>query len=135
MIDMTRVLLVVWALLSGACSLRAVNTGTLVASTAALACDWGQTRGVAAAGGAWKDGSKWEMNPIMGPTPSTGTVDLYFAAVAAANVGLWTVMPRRLRWIVPSIVLAAQIHAVSGNIDFIPTTHVGDRVSADTCGL
>jgi hypothetical protein len=109
----TRVLLVVWALLSGACSLRAVNTGTLVASTAALACDWAQTRGAAAAG--WE--GVHENNPVMGPTPSTATVDAYFFAVAIVNAAIWHVTPESWRPVTQGALISRQSLAIVRNSD------------------
>lgn len=131
-----RVLLVALALFcGGACSLRAANTATLVASTAALACDWGQTRGVASAAseGRWTL-DYWEENPVMGPRPSTGDVDLYFAAAAALNAAAWVAIPRRYRWIIPSVVLAVQTAAIVQNAHRIEDSEVAGDMHAWACG-
>lgn len=97
---------------------RVIDTTALVASTAALACDWGQTHRAAAerwTGGANGTG-RHEGNPIMGPTPSTRTVNVYFAATAAVNVALWYALPKRYRSIVPAVLTAAETMQVSSNI-------------------
>lgn len=84
----------------------------LVASTAALACDWAQTRGHAELG--W--GGYREMNPMLGSTPTTATVDGYFAVSAGLNALIWLAMPRRFKAIVPAMVTAVQVDTIRGNI-------------------
>lgn len=89
----------------------AVNKAALVTSTASLVCDWAQTRSAARTGWA----TTMEGNPIMGPTPTTRTVDLYFAGTIAINTALWIAMPRRAKSIVPIAVTAAQVPTIAGN--------------------
>lgn len=91
-----------------------VNRAALIASTAALACDWRQTRGYAEQG--WRDGAR-ETNPMLGRTPSTSAVDLYFAGAAAVNIVLWSVLPQRWSITAPTTVLAVQANAVYRNIN------------------
>jgi hypothetical protein len=108
-------------LLAG-CSLRTVNRATLAASTAALACDWSQTRAHAAAG--WPD--THETNPIMGERPHPLSVDAYFATSVALNVAVWLAMPERWRSAAPTALLAVQGDAIAESA----TKHHGT-----VCGL
>ena len=96
----------------GGCAMSGLtiaNGTALGVSTATLACDWWQTRTVAAAD--WPHG-KYEGNPLIGPKPSASTVDLYFAGVIAASVLAWRLMPRRWRMIIPSAIIAVQARAM-----------------------
>ena len=92
-----------------------VNRTTLVASSAALACDWVQTR--AAASDGWVDFE--EANPIMGRTPSVNTVDAYFATAAIANAAIWYFMPSSVKSLLPITVTAFQVRTIRRNIDTI----------------
>jgi hypothetical protein len=105
-------------------SCGAVNTATLITSTASIACDWGQTR--SAASEAWSRG-RWEANPIMGSKPSTATVDVYFLSALAVNAAFWIALPRQVRSVAPVAITAAQVDTIAGNIG---TTHTlcGARV-------
>lgn len=93
-----------------------VNRATLVASTAALVVDWRYTRGNAQR--EWHCGGRqfYESNPVMGWRPSTGAVDLYFAAAAALNTAVWVLMPSRYKSAVPVGVLALQAGPIMGNL-------------------
>jgi hypothetical protein len=106
-----------WALvavaLMGACA--HVDRAALIASTSALACDWGQTRRSAMNRWESEDFYLREGNPILGPYPSPTYVDGYFALVAAANAMLWVAMPPRWRSIVPAAVLAPQLVTIARN--------------------
>lgn len=95
----------------GAGGLSIANGTALGVSTATLACDWGQTR--KAAGTGWRD--HHDSNPVMGPTPSTGAVDAYFLAAIVLNAGIWYVMPKRLRSVIPAILTVGQISTISDN--------------------
>lgn len=101
---------------------RYVNPMALAVSTAALACDFGQTRQAAARG--WE--GQHEANPIMGPTPSQTTVGLYFASAAALNAVAWWLTPERWRSAAPTGVVVLQANVVGRNLD-------GKRLSP--CGL
>lgn len=90
-----------------------VDTAALIASTASLACDWGQTRSAADRGWA----SRIERNPILGPRPSTSQVDMYFGVTALLNVTLWTLLPKGWKSIVPAGVTAMEANTVYGNRD------------------
>ena len=69
---------------------------TLLATTALLlAADWGQTRDIAAHPERFK-----EVNPILGPHPSTRRVDAYFAGAMLGTVGLTFVLPPQTRRLV-----------------------------------
>lgn len=111
---------------SAACT--QINRATLAASTAALACDWAQTRSVAERG--W--GTQREVNPIMGPTPTATQVDSYFAVVALWNVALWMALPKRLKSVPPLAVMAVEYDPIHTNLS---TT--SDRATRNTgvCGL
>jgi hypothetical protein len=97
---------------------RVIDVTALAVSTAALACDWGQTH--RAATEHWTGGSngtgRHEANPIMGSAPSTRIVNVYFAATAALNVALWYALPKRYRSIVPVALTTVQAIQVSDNI-------------------
>lgn len=107
-----RLLLLVLVAGSVACGNVRVNRATLIASTAALVCDWGQTRG--AASGGWRTGI--EVNPIMGPTPTVRSVDTYFMGAIMINAGLWLLTPERWRSAVPIAVTGVQVHTIAGNV-------------------
>lgn len=92
-------------------SWRTVDRATLIASTAILACDWGQTRSAAAEG--WT--GRREGNVLMGERPSTSTVDAYFAATAVLNTAVWVVLPAKWRSVIPGVVIGAQVRTVAGN--------------------
>lgn len=61
---------------------RRVNHVLLGAASVTLACDYGQTMHAASDG--WV--THFERNPILGETPSTESVTLYFAAIAGLGV-------------------------------------------------
>jgi len=98
-----------------------VNRATLIASTAALACDWAQTRSFAERGWALRSAyggdylPKLETNPIMGTAPSPMTVDLYFAGIAIANVALYLVVPESYRWLAPAVLTVSGARAIQNN--------------------
>lgn len=120
------------ALLLVGCSNVHVNRAALYASTAALACDWGQTRGAAELN--WQYAT--EENPIMGPTPTTGTVDGYFAIIGMVNVLLFAAMPRRYRWIVPTVITGVQTTQIVRNVQMNANNiHAGVTRDIGVCGL
>lgn len=92
-----------------------VNAGTLVASSALVACDWNQTRHAAARG--WHIGElpQWEANPLLGRAPSTGAVDAYFAGTIAVNAAVWYFVPARWRSVLPGFVIGAESATVLDN--------------------
>lgn len=98
----------------GASGLAIANGTALGVSTAALACDWGQTR--AAAGTGWPNEMR-DANPIIGPRPTPSTVDVYFIAVIAANIGIWFVTPRRYRMFLPALVSLRETKSIVNNND------------------
>lgn len=70
-----------------------IDRAALATSTATLACDWGSTR--QAAGTGWR--LTYEDNPILGLEPSVRAVDGYFAAMIAAQLLAWYLVPRPWR--------------------------------------
>lgn len=105
-----KTLLVCLVLVAG-CSNRYVSHATLVASSALLAYDWGQTR--CEAKGGWN--RQEEMNPVLGRRPSPGAVDIYFASVIATNALVWLVTPAKYRPAAPAAIIAVQTYAVTTN--------------------
>lgn len=95
------------------CSNVHVNRAALVASTASLAWDWSQTRGMAERG--W-DGGATERNPIMGSSPGVGFVDQYFLSVIVVNTLVWLAMPQRYRAVLPAVVTGVQARTIMGNM-------------------
>lgn len=92
---------------------QVIDVAALAVSTAALACDWGQTHGAAADG--WRGGptgARYEDNPILGRSPSTRAVSVYFVTAAIINAGIWLTVPKRYRWIVPLGLVAVQTHTI-----------------------
>ena len=106
-----RMLMVAVVLMTG-CTNAWVNRGALIASTAALACDWGQTRGQAARG--W--GDRMEQNPMLGAEPTTAAVDTYFVSALALNAMIWYLAPARASAVIPAAVVAVQADAIAGNV-------------------
>ena len=100
----------VMVLIGSACS--HVNRATLVASTAALACDWAQTRELA--GDGWR--THRETNPMLGERPTTNVIDTYFLAAAIVNATVWAVMPERFRSVIAGGVAARQGLAIGRNL-------------------
>lgn len=97
-----------------ACTNVHVNRAALVASTAALACDWAQTRAAAERG--WMRGL-YEENPVLGPRPDPGLVDVYFLTSMIVNATAWVVMPPRYR-LAFFAVAAVQVPNLSENADW-----------------
>lgn len=100
---------------------QAIDVTALVASTAALACDWAQTRGVSQGSwmsrGTYTSGIK-EYNPLLGAAPSPRALDVYFASAAVINAALWVALPKRYRAIIPGIVIAAESRTIYNNIPY-----------------
>lgn len=120
------------ALLLTACTNVHVNRAALVASTAALACDWGQTRSAATQG--WR--YHYENNPIMGPKPPVGYVDLYFGGIAITNALLWLVIPRRYRVFVPLAIFGIETRQAARNVDLNSNHYAdGSMRTISMCGL
>jgi hypothetical protein len=114
---------------AGASGLTIANRVGLGVQTAALACDWGQTRSYAADG--WSLGHT-EGNPIitaMGSNqPSTAVVDAYFLAMVGLSALGWYVLPPRYKLVVPIVITAIQADAVVHNL----TRKVG---ATSVCGF
>lgn len=102
-----------------------VNRSGLVLQSAAITCDWGQTRRVAGEG--W--GARYDMNPIIGPRPATSTVDAYFASALLVSALAWHLLPRRWKPAVSLAVLAVQADSIYWNISRVHSTDLG------TCGI
>lgn len=81
--------------------------GMLAASTALVTCDWGMTRWMPKTG-AYERGYV-ELNPLLGRTPSTTTVDAVFVLALAAHVRAYPLLPRWARawWYTTVTVLEA----------------------------
>lgn len=93
------------AMLLTACTNVHVNRAALVASTAALACDWHKTRTTAA-----RDSMLYtEHNPLLGDDPSAGAVDMYFVSTIVINAAIWYVLPKRWRSVLPVVVATVQV--------------------------
>lgn len=106
----------------GASGLGIANGTALGISTAALACDWAQTRSFAEIGwqsriDALRVQPYHEANPIMGETPSPGAVDAYFLGALALNAAAWFLVPRRWRMAIPIAVTLVQAGAISNTLD------------------
>lgn len=102
--------------ITAACSpqtTRFVGRTALVASYAAMACDWGQTRGQASRG--WEN--HYEKNVILGPTPSPGEVDVYFASMAVVHGMIWYLMPDSVRPYYAGGLAAIQTRSVIRNVE------------------
>jgi hypothetical protein len=69
----------------------ASDKALLGAATVLLVIDWGQTRTIA------KDERFVEKNKILGPNPSVGDVDKYFALATLGTIGLAYVLPSQYR--------------------------------------
>lgn len=113
-------LLAVAALALTGCGAGALSTANAVAlglSTASLAVDWQMTHAAAAQDWGGGYGNRREENPIMGPHPSTGTVNVYFATAIILNAALWYALPRRYRAVVPLAVVGVQANTIAGNIE------------------
>lgn len=97
---------------------RAIDITMLIASTAALAIDWRQTR--SAAMEHWTGRAEVGIAAMtLGGTPSPHGVDCYFATAAAVNVALWAALPPRWRSAIPGIVLGVEARTIAVNL---PTT-------------
>jgi hypothetical protein len=109
------------------CSSVSLNRSALVASTASIACDWGQTRRIAAHG--WRDstGPVIETNPILGVMPGVHAVDLYFVGAVAINAVAWLLAPPRYRSAAPIIATVVEVNTIASN------TQKSDQ--AGICGL
>lgn len=88
-----------------------VDRAALATSTATLACDWGYTHRAAARG--WEN--HYESNAILGPTPSTREVAVYFGSALVLNAALWLITPTGYRSIVPVAVTAVQLDMIQYN--------------------
>lgn len=113
---------------AGASGLAVANGLGLGVQTAALACDWQQTRRASEMG--WRVGDKQlgEDNPVLGETPTPMAVDAYFLAAAVAAGLAWYALPRRLRLLAPLAVVALQASSIAHNVG-------GGGVDLGVCGL
>ena len=73
-----------------------VDRAMLVASTASIVCDAGQTLRAAGNFGPLH-GQQSENNPVMGSYPSRNRVEAYFVGVTVLNAAIWYALPRGLR--------------------------------------
>lgn len=117
-------------------SRRQVNVAGVGLAVAALAADWYGTRAAASDGwyggtckpghynktGGWVPAryigqaeSGFPAEQIMGRTPSTRTVDVYFAGWIVGTVALWALVPERWRLAVPGVVIGAEVPAIVNN--------------------
>lgn len=94
---------------------RYVDTTLLATSTATIACDWGYTRAAAQTG--WQ-GTR-EGNPMLGPTPSTGEVNVYFVGALALNAAVWALTPPKIRGALPLGITLRQAYTIAGNADSV----------------
>jgi len=72
--------------------------------------DWLQTREIA------RDPSYAELNPILGNSPSTGSVDTYFLAGGALYLIAQTILPEHYRDGLRRLLLTSETICVSQNI-------------------
>lgn len=124
-IEMRTVAVMALAALAG-CSMPRASRAALGANLAALACDWSQTRSWAELG--WHRPER-ERNPLLGPTPSTEAVDVYFLGAAAALVAAWHVLPERYRLIGLAGLGIAQARTIRINAAAIEARDEGRRGS------
>lgn len=106
------------AILLAGCSIsigatKHINRITLGMALLTTACDYGQTRSAATKG--WHD--RYEGNPIMGPTPSTHTVDLYMLGAMVGTIALGQLIPARFRALLYGAVTIVEVHTVVGNLE------------------
>lgn len=110
--SMRSVLLVVLLCGCGVAPLTIANGTALGVSSAALACDWSQTRAHASDG--WMN--HYEDNAILGTTPSPRAVDAYFAGALVAHALAWYLVPERYRSLIPTLVLGVQLAPIAENV-------------------
>jgi hypothetical protein len=80
------------------------------ATLAALAVDWGQTRGIA------KNPQRFnETNPVLGTTPSVGKVDAYFVGAMVGTVAVAHLLPGDWRQLFLAGTLAIELGAIQQN--------------------
>jgi hypothetical protein len=108
---------------------RAIDIGTLVASTMMLACDWSKTHRSAARGWA---GGQWESNPVLGAHPSATEVNVYFASTAVVNAAIWYALPKKWRAALPALLTLSEV-ANEINDQRKLATHPGPDIRV--CGL
>jgi hypothetical protein len=94
---------------------RYIDTTLLATSTASIACDWGYTHKAAAAG--WH-GTR-EANPMLGPTPSTSEVNVYFVGMMALNAAVWALTPAKIRGALPLAITVRQSSSIAGNSESV----------------
>ena len=82
------------------------------AFTAGLLMDAGQTRGLARGG--WQEFH--EANPILGPRPSVGRINVYTAVVGLAVLGTAAVVPARVRPWLLGVAFAVEAFAVARSV-------------------
>jgi hypothetical protein len=82
------------------------------AFSASLLMDAGQTRGLARGG--WQGFS--EANPILGPSPSVGRINVYTAVAGLAVLGAAAALPARVRPWLLGAALAIEAFTVARNV-------------------
>lgn len=95
------------------CSQPIIHRSTLIASTAALACDWADTSRMAH--DSWRGHE--EMNPLLGKKPTEYAVGIYFASAIALNAAIWYLIPGHAKSLIPIGVTAISAHTIIGNQD------------------
>jgi hypothetical protein len=102
----------------GAPALTVANHVGLVVQSAALACDWGQTRRAAEIH--WETETKflYEKNAVLGPTPTTSAVDAYFIGMIGLGALAWRLLPSRYKLLASIAIIAIQTDAVSYNLGY-----------------
>jgi len=103
---------------------RLASAITLAVSTAALACDTGQTISISRAG--WPGGTH-EGNWLLGPKPSVLHLIMYNGGVAGANLGAWYLIPEEYDWIAPLALGALETLLVAHNMILAPRPFCGIR--------
>lgn len=111
------------ALLATGCT--PLNRATLVASTVAIACDWGQTRSAASVGWMWMNHQKTEENVMLGPAPSPAAVDMYFITALLANAMVYAALPKRFGWVSTAAVIGVQSSSIESNLSVVPHPYCG----------
>ena len=82
------------------------DTARQLAFTGLQLIDWGQTRDIA------QNPNRRELNPILGPNPSTTDVDVYFAATTLGHYVVSRALPPEYRKVWQYVWIGAQ----AGNV-------------------
>lgn len=74
------------------------------------AIDWLQTRNIAR-----NPDKYYETNPILGQHPSVGRVNVYFASMMLAHIGIVTALPNKYRAAFQFTSIVYEVNYVAGN--------------------